>query len=188
MGDECNWEELGLKRARFEALAKLLRLRHHGQIEAPSRFNAAQFDIANNEVDSDLDTDSTKALPITAFDTGRLQRSFLDRLAELVANRKGGRHVAATMMTLGPGSVVVAVAKNDKFGRKDEEFLMELELLLRRIASAPNDGGIKDTLWSALLSHYESRIHTYVADVRQLLKRYQLLQIEKQSPTDSHLA
>jgi hypothetical protein len=52
----------------------------------------------------------------------------------LVANEKGGRHVAATMMVIGQDNVDVFVARNDKFRQSDVTFLEQTEALLRLIA------------------------------------------------------
>ena len=114
MPERFNWEENGLNRARFEALAKLLRLRHHGQVEAPSRFDETQLGIIPDD-NVESDNDSAKTMQLTDFESSRLQRLFLDRLAELIANEKGGRHVAATMMSVGPDGIHAIVARNSKF-------------------------------------------------------------------------
>lgn len=129
-----DWEANGLNRARFEALTKLLRLRYHGQVEPAFRFDKLQHDASNDDDFVIDDSDSTKALKLTDFDSGRLQRAFLDRLAELVANEKGGRNVAATMMVNGQDKVDVFVTKNDKFRPNDKKFLEQTESLLRLIA------------------------------------------------------
>ena len=129
-----DWEANGLSRAKFEALVKLLRLRYHGQVEPPSRFDELQHGA---ETDDDAvvdDMDSTKALTLTNFNPDHLRRIFLDRLAELVANEKGGRYVAATMMVYGQDKVDVFVARNYKFHPSDVRFLEQTEALLRLIA------------------------------------------------------
>ncbi|KAK3350349.1 hypothetical protein B0T25DRAFT_570912 [Lasiosphaeria hispida] len=149
MSEDFNWKEHGLNRARFEALTKLLAV----------------------DWDAEADTDSTKALPLTNFESGRLRRLFLDRLAELVANEKGGRHVTATMMSVGWGHVTIVVARNNRFRAGNEKFPGKLETLLQQVAATSDDGS-RDELWSVLLAHYESRIRGYIVDVRQLLKRY----------------
>ncbi len=138
MAPGFNWEANGLDRDGFEALAKLLRLRYHGQIEAPIRFDELQLnDAAEVEAiyhSNNDDADSAKALTITNFGTSDLQRAFLDRLAELVSNEKGGRHVAATLLVTNHGGPSVFVAKNSKFRQKDQEFLRKTETLMRLIA------------------------------------------------------
>ncbi|KAK3322760.1 hypothetical protein B0H66DRAFT_474160 [Apodospora peruviana] len=171
MSQQFDWKEPGLNRARFEALTKLLRLRHQGQVEPPTRFDNDEDD--DSQLAPETDCSSVKASPPTDFEADRLRRQFLDRLAELIANHKGGRHVAATAMSVGPDSVKVTVAKNDKFRQIDREFIERVQSLLQRIAATTQDGSTKDALWAALLMHSESRIQSYLVDVRQLLKRYQ---------------
>lgn len=134
MTPRFDWEANGLNRARFEALTKLLRLRYHGQVEPPSRFDELQHDARTDGDAVFDDVDSTMALTLTDFNPDHLRRVFLDRLAELVANEKGGRHVAATMMVNGQDKVDVFVARNDKFRPNDVTFLEQTEALLRLIA------------------------------------------------------
>lgn len=129
-----DWEANGLNRAKFEALTKLLRLRYHGQVEPLSRFDELQHNARTDDDAVFDDVDSTKALTLTDFNPDHLRRVFLDRLAELVANEKGGRHVAATMMVTGQDKFDVFVARNDKFRPKDVTFLEQTEALLRLIA------------------------------------------------------
>ncbi|KAK4454850.1 hypothetical protein QBC34DRAFT_103175 [Podospora aff. communis PSN243] len=171
MSQKFDWKEQGLDRAWFEALTKLLRLRHQGQVETPTRFDEDADD--DGQVTSEMDCSSVKALPLMDFEANRLQRQFLDRLAELVANQKGGKHVAATAMSVFPDSVNVIVARNDGFRPIDKEFLERSQSLLRRIAATGQDDESKGALWTALLTHSESRIQGYLVDLRQLLKRYQ---------------
>lgn len=129
-----DWEANGLNRAKFEALTKLLRLHYHGQVEPPSRFDELQHDARTDDDAVFDDIDSTKALRLTDFNLDHLRRVFLDRLAELVANEKGGRHVAATMMVDGQDKVDVFVTRNDEFRANDVTFLEQTEALLRLIA------------------------------------------------------
>jgi hypothetical protein len=129
-----DWEASGLNRPQFKALTKLLRLRYHGQVEPPSRFDELQHDAKTDDDSVFDDDDSTKALTLTDFDPDRLRRVFLDRLAELVANEKGGRHVAAAMMVNGQDKVDVFIARNDKFRPKDVTFIEQTGALLRLIA------------------------------------------------------
>jgi hypothetical protein len=136
-----DWEANGLNRARFEALTKLLRLRYHGQVEGPRRFDEKQ---QNAEIEDDFvldELESDKAALLTNFDHDRLRRAFLDRLAELVANEKGGRHVSATMMVSGPDTVGIFVARNSTFRTKDLRFLEQIEEQLRLIARGTGFAG-----------------------------------------------
>ncbi|KAK3298729.1 uncharacterized protein B0H64DRAFT_81498 [Chaetomium fimeti] len=187
MAGRFDWETNGLDRAKFEALTKLLRLRYHGQVGAPTRFDESHLYTPD---DGDLaldDADSTKVSTLADFGSSRLQRAFLDRLAELVANEKGGRHVSATLMTNSHDEVRVFVARNSKFRPRDEAFMKCTEALLRRIAEG-QDISSRDELWALILKHYEARIHDYICDLRQVLKRYmQGEQRESPSQLVAHL-
>ncbi|KAK5661582.1 hypothetical protein OQA88_9678 [Cercophora sp. LCS_1] len=162
MAERFDWETNGLDRARFEALTKLLRLRYHGQVGVPTRFDEPHL-YAPDDGDIALDdADSTKLSTLVHFGSSRLQRAFLDRLAELVANEKGGRHVSAASMTNSQDEVRVFVARNSKLRPRDEAFVRRTEALLRRVAEDQ----------ALILEHYEARIHDYICDLRQVLKRY----------------
>ena len=134
MAQHFDWRTNGLDKARFESLTKLLRLRYNGQVEASTRFDEAQFDAIAGYDGLHDETDSIKATKLVEFDTGSLQRAFLDRLAELVANEKGGRHVAATLMIADHDGTRVFVSRNSKFRPRDEKFLKQTEELLRLVA------------------------------------------------------
>ncbi|GAB1316378.1 hypothetical protein MFIFM68171_06588 [Madurella fahalii] len=169
--ERFDWEANGLDRARFEALTKLLRLRYHGQVGAPTHFDESHLDAPDDGDFALDDVDSAEVSTLVNFGTGRLQRAFLDRLAELVANEKGGRHVSATLMTNSHDGVRVFVARNSKFRPRNEAFLRCIEALFRRIAE-DEDTSSPDDLWTLIFKHYEARIHDYICDLRQILKRY----------------
>ncbi|KAK0615560.1 hypothetical protein B0T17DRAFT_497172 [Bombardia bombarda] len=143
--DQALGKRSDFDKARFDGLAKLLRLRYHGQVEAPSRAEdlwqddeaiAATNDLAEgHETQQEQDSaHSTKAATLADFNSDRLKRFFLDRLAELVANEKGGRHVTATMMITGPDKVTVLIAKNNGLRPRDKHFLDIIAAQLREIA------------------------------------------------------
>jgi len=97
-------------------LTKLLRLRYHGQVEAPTRFDGSDLGMK--------DGDSCKVSILAGIDTSKLPRAFLDKLAELMANEKSGHHVSASLMTTdSQGQVRVFVARKSKFRANDEAFL-----------------------------------------------------------------
>jgi hypothetical protein len=74
MTPRFDWEANGINRARFEALTKLLRLRYHGQVEPPSRFDELQHDTRTDGDTVFDDVDSTVALTLTNFNPDRLRR------------------------------------------------------------------------------------------------------------------
>lgn len=124
----------GLNRARFQAYAKLLRLRSGGQAEPPE--DSLAFLTDDDEGPDAGEDDDDSIAPAALFDghEDRMKRAFLDRLAELVANEKGGPHVSATLMVEWPDRVVVLVAKNTGIDRDLATFLASLEVLIRRVA------------------------------------------------------
>lgn len=85
MTTSFDWAASEVDRARFEALIKLLRLRYHGQVEPPSRFDDPQHDASTDGDSVFDDVDSTMALTLTDLDPDHLRRVFLDSLAEVVA-------------------------------------------------------------------------------------------------------
>ncbi|KAK3348856.1 hypothetical protein B0T25DRAFT_230661 [Lasiosphaeria hispida] len=177
MSQSFGWEPNGVGRVRFQALIKLLHLRHNGQIERPTRLESVQLSSDTDDAVAEAaDDDSTKAMTLADSNSDYLQRSFLDRLAELVADQKGGRHVAATMMVTTQDSVTVLVAKNDKFGARDGKFLgdvgAQLQLIAKSTSSGRQEGGDQDALWKTLLVHYETRIQGYITDFRPLLRGF----------------
>src|ERR1041384_4964751 len=111
MSDGVYWGLPGLHKARFQAFVKLLLLRNSRQAEEPFRSDAMRRD-PNSDDFEESDADSLTTQMLLDFDIDHLKRSFLDRLSELVAKAKGGRHVAAAMMVSSPGKVDVIVAKN----------------------------------------------------------------------------
>lgn len=52
-----------------------------------------------------------------------LRKRFLDRLAEVIAYRKGGAHVASTALIESVDSVSIYMAKNDGFDEVDKDKL-----------------------------------------------------------------
>lgn len=100
--------------SRFQAYAKLLKLRSGGQADRPEYSTAflADDEPGDEESDAGEDTnDSVARAMLSDSREDRMKRAFLDRLAELVANAKGGPHVSATMMIEWPDRAVVLVAK-----------------------------------------------------------------------------
>lgn len=140
MTPRFDWEANGINRARFEALAKLLRLQSKGQVELPSRFDPTQHDSGADDESASDDADSNIVLTLTDFNLEHLQRAFLDKLATLAAKEKGGPFVAATLMVNGQDKVDVFVARNDGFSEKDLEFLNGIQRLLRLIAQGHHLG------------------------------------------------
>lgn len=134
------WGTGGLDKPRFEAYAKLLRLKTGGQVEKASNFSQ----MPDEELESDTlnDADSVKANAISIFDERKLKRAFLDRLSELVANEKGGYHVSSSLMIEWPDRVDILVARNNGFRGADATLRMldTVESSLRDISRLASSG------------------------------------------------
>lgn len=137
------WGVKGLDKSRFEAYAKLLRLKNGGQIKEASNFS--EMPDEETELDKPDDTDSVNVNEFLLFDKRKLKRAFLDRLSELVANEKGGHHVSSSLMIEWPDRVDVLVAKNNGFRKGDGTICM-----LETIASSLRDISALDS--SGLIS------------------------------------
>ncbi|KAK0620150.1 hypothetical protein B0T14DRAFT_224675 [Immersiella caudata] len=160
-----HWGPEGFKKARFEAYAKLLRLRNGGQVEEATN----SFDFLRNEPedyqDSRDDAELTRANLDTAsssFRDKRLKIAFLDRLSELVANIKGSHHVCAAMMIERPDHVDILVARNNGIKPEDPTLTL-LEALssnMTEIARRGFQGPFSDPaqkIWILLLKLYKPR-------------------------------
>lgn len=100
----------GWDMSRFEAYAKLLLLKNGRQIE-----DAWDFTEIIGEQTEFIHLDGTESVNVdvlSGFRDDELKRAFLDRLSELVANEKGGRHVSSSLMVEWPDRVDVLVARN----------------------------------------------------------------------------
>ncbi|UKZ88150.1 uncharacterized protein TrAFT101_003913 [Trichoderma asperellum] len=127
------WGVKGPDKSRFEAYAKLLRLKNGGQIKEASNFS--EMPDEETEFDKPDDTDSVNANEFLLFDKRKLKRAFLDRLSELVANEKGGHHVSSSLMIEWPDRVDVLVKKALKGTIPPETRQKEVLSLNGRIAS-----------------------------------------------------
>jgi hypothetical protein len=130
----------GWDRFRFEAYAKLLRLKNGGQIEEADDYT----ELADEQMElSDLDSpNSVNVKLLSGFNENKLKRAFLDRLSELVANKKGAHFVSASLMIEWPDRVDVLVARNTGFTKKDltVHFLETIASGLRDISRLDRQG------------------------------------------------
>ncbi|KUI59265.1 hypothetical protein VP1G_11073 [Cytospora mali] len=180
MAGSFHWEMEGLHQPRFQAYTKLLRVRSGGQVEEPNNFD--EFSVSGYDI-HDLDDDDTLH-PATLCGSGetKVKRAFLDRLSELVANKKGGHYTSASMMIEWPDKVDVLVAKNSGIGENTPtwNFLRGLEANLRKLARMENCGidpfppnpateAVEIEIWGALLQMYGSRMRANIRQARLLL-------------------
>lgn len=133
-----NWKPPRLNRPRLEAVAKLLYLKDGGQIEEASR-----FDVLPDTGDENGSADSRTSLdPLTTTPPGndyyeKLLIAFLDRLAEIIANVKGGRDISSSLAIAWPDRIDVLVAKTNGFTPGDQTTVMleNLEEGIREISA-----------------------------------------------------
>lgn len=137
MSARFHWGLRGLDEAKFRAYANLLRLRHNGQVQAPSIPARDQDDTTCAVTNNDDDSDANTLVPeeLVSFNETRLKETFQDRVAELVSTEKGGYHVAANLFVEQDGRAKLLVAKNRRFKQRDREFLDSLQSTLREISS-----------------------------------------------------
>ncbi|PGH14771.1 hypothetical protein AJ80_05815 [Polytolypa hystricis UAMH7299] len=133
--EDFDWSHPGLNKQHFITLANLLALRSGGQVEPPF-VPDEKPDNDNDEETRDDDSDASNidtSRPCQISDSAhlnRLKRKFLDCLAELVANEKGGRSVACASMKEGEEEVTVWITRNEGFRASDDAFFENLSLLL----------------------------------------------------------
>ncbi|KAL7912931.1 hypothetical protein GGI35DRAFT_476750 [Trichoderma velutinum] len=172
MSSSLPWGMNGLDKSRFEAYAKLLRLKNGGQIEPTSDFS--ELHDEGIELDKSDDTDSANANVFPLFDERKLKRAFLDRLSELIANEKGGRHVSSSLMIEWPDRVDILVARNNGF-RGGDVILRMLDTIassLRDISMLnPVAAYTKQNLWTSLVQFYKPRLDCYISRVKEALKK-----------------
>jgi hypothetical protein len=114
-------------RSAFSSLVCLLSLRVRGHqvpnVESSVYEEEAQDCNSNDEV---IEKDTEQAEYLSYATLGELKKRFLDRFAEVIANRKGGPHVASTALIETADSASIYMAKNDGFDKIDQEILPTL--------------------------------------------------------------
>ncbi|KAL7803693.1 hypothetical protein V8C44DRAFT_343588 [Trichoderma aethiopicum] len=168
------WGIGGLDKSRFEAYAKLLRLKTGGQVEEASNFSQ----MPDEELESDTldDADSVNADAFSMFDEKKLKRALLDRLSELVANEKGGYHVSSSLMIEWPDRVDILVARNNGFREADATLRMldtiasSLRDISRLGSSDPVATSVKQNLWTSLIQSYRPRLNSYTVQAKLAMK------------------
>lgn len=126
MAQDFNWNLPGLNRHRFTAYANLLALRNGGQVEIAS-LGTEMLDKDESNDDSDAFSNDTSH-PHRISDSGHhhLKSKFLDCLAELTANKKGGKSVACSSMMEGEETVTLWITRNGGFQITDILFFEKL--------------------------------------------------------------
>ncbi|KAM0134264.1 hypothetical protein ACHAP3_005577 [Botrytis cinerea] len=173
MAQDFNWNLQGLNKLEFTAYANLLALRNGGQVE-PISLGTELSDENESTTDSDAISIDT-SYPNQISDSGyhQLKTKFLDCLAELAANRKGGKYVACSSMMEGEENVTLWITRNGGFQIVDNIFFANLSkhlsgLFHRKDWTNRTD---EEVLWNELLAYYEDRLeNTYIPNLRLSLK------------------
>lgn len=129
MSQKFDWNYPGLDWSRFHSLTNLLSLRNGGQAEPSVLSDIAleedqKSDDEDEQDDASIDTRFANQLSESGHD--RLKRKFLDCLAEIASNKKGGTAVACAVMKEAEESVTVWVTRNDGFSTIDETALIQI--------------------------------------------------------------
>lgn len=100
----------------------------------------------------------------------RLRQRFLDRFAEMVSERKGGKYVACTAMRELGNHVIIFATYNKKFDREDVQFLKDTQDCLCSISKEPSTAS-KRELMRILVQRQKHRLQTkYIPDVKVSLQ------------------
>ncbi|KAM0161986.1 hypothetical protein ACHAPG_002003 [Botrytis cinerea] len=167
MAQDFNWNLQGLNKLEFTAYANLLALRNGGQVE-PISLSTELSDENESTTDSDAISIDT-SYPNQISDSGyhQLKTKFLDCLAELAANRKGGKYVACSSMMEGEENVTLWITRNGGFQIVDNIFFANLSKHLSDWTNRTDE----EALWNELLAYYEDRLeNTYIPNLRLSLK------------------
>ncbi|KAF2120771.1 hypothetical protein BDV96DRAFT_595184 [Lophiotrema nucula] len=174
MAIPLSWDQPSLSGDRLQAYASLLRIQKDGQIYERLE---AEYEPGDQHMISGYEDDDTNSIAVndlSSFNEDRLKAAFQDRVAELVANVKGGHHVAATQIFDTPQGIKLVVAKNEGLDKRDPEFLQKLQDLLRDISRTQtgHDNGQRQALWAEMLHHSDARIREWIAEFQGIAAKF----------------
>lgn len=130
-----DWASIGVDQAQFHAYSKLLSIRNEGQVlNRPEETQVTTRTAQGVQNVGGASSEVARISAVVGIDNTYLRRQFLDRLAELVANKPGGWHVSASVMFYTHRGTEVCVARNSGFQKPDLDFLQSLQTKLQRIA------------------------------------------------------
>ncbi|KAF7943452.1 hypothetical protein EAE96_011378 [Botrytis aclada] len=173
MTQDFNWNLPGLNQREFTAYANLLALRNDGQVE-PVSLGTELSDENESTTDSDTISINTSHSNLIS-DSGhhQLKTKFLDCLAELAANRKGGKYVACSSMMEGEENVTLWITRNGGFQIVDNHFFEKLSRRLSGLSHGKDLSNriIEEVLWNEILAYYEDCLEdTYIPNLRLSLE------------------
>jgi hypothetical protein len=146
MTEFFDWNHSNLNWAHFHSLANLLSLRNGGQAEPAALFEAVleQGGEIRDDGDEDaLSVDTAVVDQISDSGHSKLKRRFLDCLAGLAANERGGKAVACSAMKEAEDSVVIWLARNNGFLDEDKRVFDIFAELLSSLSCDKGEFGRK---------------------------------------------
>ncbi|KAK3358216.1 hypothetical protein B0T25DRAFT_178203 [Lasiosphaeria hispida] len=137
---------------------------------------------SEDDLVDDLDTDSIiagEAPDYLAAHGEPIRQKFLNCVAELLAHKRGGKHVAATALREKTNSVEVDVARNNRFSVEDDKWLASLSHFLAKCGgqgTTAADGTMYDvenscpSLLEATVRRNATRLDGWIGQFAKLLK------------------
>ena len=120
----------------LDALINLLKLRAGEQMYSQEPSIDSQFNNDENDSDDELgDADSLAPNLISSTGLDRLKYKFLDRLAELISRKKGGKFVRCSVLHEGENKFNVLISSNNDFNHIDSELFQRFVQQWREAAS-----------------------------------------------------
>ncbi|MCJ1316750.1 hypothetical protein MMC15_002071 [Xylographa vitiligo] len=144
---------------------------------------AKPFSLSDTVLEEDWDPDDNGDGDTPSMDTrfahqisdsghGRLERRFLDCLAEFAANKKGGTAVACSATKEAENNVVIWIARNEGFSDVDKPVLDKLGKVLGSLSCNSIDQS-EVLLWEETVLYHQKRIeHSYIPNLRASFKAY----------------
>ena len=136
----------------------------------------AKLDNDGPETDATITSEATPQLLASRDEF--LRRKFLNCVAELLANKRGGNHVAATALREGEDSVEIDIASNRPFTTiKDDEYLTSLSRFLGEAdtwETAPTDRtmhSVQGPLLEVTVTRNANRLDEWLESLSKLLGR-----------------
>ena len=135
----------------------------------------AKLDNDGPETDATITSEATPQLLASRDEP--LRRKFLNCVAELLANKSGGNHVAAAALREGEDSVEIDIASNRPFTIKDDEYLTSLSRFLGEAdtwETAPTDRtihSVEGPPLKATVTRNANRLDEWVGSLSKLLGR-----------------
>ncbi|KAJ3914720.1 hypothetical protein F5877DRAFT_70471 [Lentinula edodes] len=156
------------RRPEFNALITLLSLRNGRQLE-PELDSPSIGDHSPTMGFSNAIFQRPNLRSNSSSTSNHLKERFLDRLAEVVSNEKGSKHVACTIMKEYENRVEVYASRNEGFREKDrtfcEKFSAEMSVLAVNQHTTDEQGA---ALWTLLLEYYLPRLKYYDKELLKL--------------------